>query len=208
MDSGSIAGVTGLSIVYRPLRELVPYARNARTHSAAQILAIRASLAHYGWTNPMLIAGNDMIAGHARLRAALEMAKNGETIANNPEPWEGPTIDLSHLSPIDRQAYVTADNQYALLAGWDRDLLRVDMAELKLSGFDMSLTGFSELEIDVLLGGSTKTDDSGPDRPLTESERHLWDAAWRDLMKEWDARIQAVRDLGALVSPNFSPAAF
>src|SRR5215469_16775600 len=133
MDSGSIAGVTGLSIVYRPLRELVPYARNARTHSAAQILAIRASLAHYGWTNPMLIAGNDMIAGHARLRAALDMAHNNQPIAGNADPWTGPTIDLSHLSPIDRQAYVTADNQYALLAGWDKDLLRADMTELRIA---------------------------------------------------------------------------
>jgi ParB-like chromosome segregation protein Spo0J len=143
---------SGLQIVYRPLRDLVPYVRNARTHNKAQLGKLRASLKRFGWTNPMLIAGNEMIAGHGRLSAALALLDAHEAIPRNPDPASGPTVDLSHLSPTERRAYVLADNRIALDAGWDNDLLRIEFAGLKMDGFDLALTGFSKFEMNRHLG--------------------------------------------------------
>src|SRR5262252_5498891 len=119
-------GLHPVRVAYRPLDDLVPYARNARTHTPIQLQKLRASLARFGWTTPMLTAGNAMIAGHARLAAAIAMRDAGEPIPNNPDPSRGPTIDLSHLSVADRRAYVVADNRLALDAGWDMELLRAE----------------------------------------------------------------------------------
>jgi ParB-like chromosome segregation protein Spo0J len=140
-----------LQIAYRPLRELEPYARNARKHTAKQIAKLRASLRRFGWTNPMLTAGREMIAGHGRLAAAIAMAEANDPIAGNDDPWSGPTVDLSHLPPADRRAYRIADNRIALDAGWDNDLLRLEMGDLKLDGFNLDLTGFGDLERRTLL---------------------------------------------------------
>lgn len=140
------------SIVYRPLAELVPYARNARKHSAKQIKLLRASLARYGWTNAMLIADNVMIAGHGRLAAAIGMAQDGEPIPNNFDPWSGPTVDLSHLSPPDRNAYRLMDNKSALEAGWDPEMLRIEFGDLLTLGVDLSLTGFPKIQIESIMG--------------------------------------------------------
>jgi hypothetical protein len=141
-----------LEIIYRPLRDIVPYSRNARTHTAKQIAKIRASLAAFGWTNPMLVAGPDLLAGHARQMAAIAMAEAGEPIARNRDPWTAPTVDLSHLTPADRRAYIIADNRLALDAGWDRELLTLEMSELKMGGFDLSVVGFNAVELTTLFG--------------------------------------------------------
>ena len=130
----------------------MPYARNARKHTRKQIELLRSSLAHYGWTNPMLIADNEMIAGHGRLAAAISMAHENEPIAGNADPWTGPTVDLSHLSEADRTAYRIADNKTALEAGWDNDLLKLEFDTLALTGFDLSLTGFAAVDIETLRG--------------------------------------------------------
>lgn len=143
-----------LAIEYRPLAELKPYARNARTHTPAQITKIRESLAKYGWTNPMLIADNGMIAGHARLIAAIQMAEQGQPIRSNEDPWAGPTVDLSHLSGAERKAYILADNRLALDAGWDNELLRLEFTDLKVSGFDLALTGFDAAQVGDILKGT------------------------------------------------------
>jgi ParB-like chromosome segregation protein Spo0J len=143
-----------LAIVYRPLKELVPYARNARRHSAKQIGQLRASLARFGWTNAMLIADGVMLAGHGRLKAAIEMANAGQFVRRNPDPWAGPTVDLSHLDAIERAAYRITDNRMALNAGWDNALLQTEMADLQIKGFDLGLTGFANVEINSLLGNS------------------------------------------------------
>jgi ParB-like chromosome segregation protein Spo0J len=150
-DAGADAA---LAIVYRPLRELVPYARNARRHSAKQIGKIRASLARFGWTNPLLIAENVMIAGHGRLAAALAMAKDGQPIRRHIDPWTAPTVDLSHLDAEERAAYRITDNRLALDAGWDNALLQTEMADLQIKGFDLGLTGFANVEINTLLGNA------------------------------------------------------
>lgn len=143
-----------LEITYRPLKGLVPYAKNSRTHSAGQIAMLSGLLAEYGWTNPILIADDVVLAGHARLMCALQMAEAGLSIPNNADPWKAPTIDLSLLNKNQRAAYVIADNQSAILAGWDQELLAEELGWLNEEGFDLSLTAFSESELAGLLAGT------------------------------------------------------
>jgi ParB-like chromosome segregation protein Spo0J len=146
---------TTLAVTYRPLADLVPYARNARRHSPTQIQKIKASLTEFGWANAMLVAENEMIAGHARLAAALELLTEGKPIPHTADPAQGPTIDLSHLSPAQRRAYILADNRLAEEAVWDLDLLRIEFTGLgpQGDGFDLSLAGFNMGEIDTVLRG-------------------------------------------------------
>lgn len=113
---------------------LIPYARNSRTHSEAQIAQIAASIREFGFTNPVLVDGeNGVIAGHGRLLAARKLGMA-----------EVPVIELSHLTEKQKRAYVIADNKLALNAGWDDEMLRVEFEDLAGDGFDLSLTGFSE----------------------------------------------------------------
>jgi DNA modification methylase len=117
--------------------DLVPYARNARTHSPAQVAQIAASIREFGFTNPVLFDGErGIIAGHGRVMAARQLGL-----------IEVPTIELSHLTPTQRRAYVLADNGLALSAGWDNEMLRLELGELNSEGFDLALTGFGEDEL-------------------------------------------------------------
>ncbi len=121
--------------------DLVPYVRNARTHSAEQVAQIAASIREFGWTNPILVdGGNGVIAGHGRLQAARKLGL-----------VEVPVIELAHLTETQTRAYVIADNRLAEAAGWDDDLLRVELADLRDDGFDLVLTGFDATELDTLL---------------------------------------------------------
>ena len=122
------------------LSSVIPYARNSRTHSDAQVAQIAASIKEFGFTNPILIdEQGGIIAGHGRVLAAQKLGL--KTV---------PAITLSHLTEIQRKAYVIADNKLALNAGWDDELLRLEFAELEEAGFDLELTGFSLEEIDEL----------------------------------------------------------
>jgi DNA modification methylase len=124
-----------------PLDRLVPYERNARTHSPEQIAQIAASIQEFGFTNPILVDGADgILAGHGRLAAAKDMGLA-----------EVPVIVLDHLSAEQRRAYILADNQLALNAGWDTELLRMELGDLQLADFDLSLIGFSDEELADLL---------------------------------------------------------
>jgi DNA modification methylase len=152
-----------LEIAYRPLKGLVPYAKNARLHPATQISKIVGSLAEFGWTNPMLVADNVMIAGHGRLTAALLMAEKGIEIPRNPDPWVGPTVDLSHLDKNQRAAYVITDNRTALDGTWDQDLLSEELGWLSEEGFNIEVTGFGDDELAALLGGTLPGAGSDPD---------------------------------------------
>jgi ParB family transcriptional regulator, chromosome partitioning protein len=126
-----------------PLDRLVPYERNARTHSAEQVAQIAASIQEFGFTNPLLVDGADgILAGHGRLAAAKDMGLA-----------EVPVIVLDHLSAAQRKAYILADNQLALNAGWDTELLQMEVAALNLEDFDLSLLGFDEDRIAGLLEG-------------------------------------------------------
>ena len=120
-----------------PLARLVPYERNARTHSDEQVAQIVASIQEFGFTNPLLVDGDDgIIAGHGRLMAARSLGLA-----------EVPVIVLDHLSPEQRRAYVLADNQLALNAGWDMEVLALEIGELGELGFDLSLLGFSDEQL-------------------------------------------------------------
>lgn len=126
-----------------PLERLVPYERNARTHSRQQVAQLVASIQEFGWTNPILVDSEDgILAGHGRLAAARDMGLA-----------EVPVIVLDGLSPAQRRAYVIADNQLALNAGWDQELLQLEVTGLQLQDFDLGLLGFSDDELSSLLGG-------------------------------------------------------
>jgi DNA modification methylase len=143
---------------------LVPYARNARTHSDAQVARIAASIREFGWTNPILVDGDrGVIAGHGRLLAARKLGMDAV-----------PVIELSHLSEAQKRAYVLADNRLALDAGWDEELLRIELGDLRDLGFDLGLTGFGADEIGRLLidAGDGLTDpDMVPEVPETPVSR-------------------------------------
>jgi len=147
-------GPKPLVVEYRPVASLIPYARNARTHSDAQVAQIAASIREYGFTNPVLIDGEGgIIAGHGRVLAARKLGL--ETC---------PCITLGHLTPEQRRAYVLADNKLALNAGWDDDLLRIELADLQTVDYDLALTGFSADEIAELLASPTKGNTDADDR--------------------------------------------
>ena len=124
-------------IEQRSVAELIPYAANSRTHSDAQVAQIAASIKEFGWTNPILVSGdNSIIAGHGRLMAARKLGMD-----------EVPAIVLDHLSKAQQRALVIADNQLALNAGWDMDMLKAEIEDLKLDDFDLSILGFSGKEL-------------------------------------------------------------
>jgi DNA modification methylase len=153
--SSKLAGrvLRDLAIERWPIDRLVPYARNARTHTDEQVAQVAASILEFGWTNPIL-AGSDcvIIAGHARLAAARKLGMT-----------EVPVIVLDHLTPTQRRALVLADNRLALNAGWDEEMLRVELATLKEESFDLDLVGFTNEEVEALLsdepGNQGLTDD-------------------------------------------------
>ena len=126
-----------IEIKYKKIEDLIPYVNNSRTHSDDQVTQIASSIKEFGWTNPILLDGeNGIIAGHGRLMAAKKL---NET--------EVPTIELSGLTEIQKKAYIIADNKLALNAGWDNEILQLEIAELKDAGFDLGLTGFSADEL-------------------------------------------------------------
>lgn len=133
-----------------PLDELVPYARNARTHSKEQILQLRASIREFGFLNPCLIDKDyNVIAGHGRIMAARE---EGLT--------ELPCVFAEHLTEAQKRAYIIADNRLAMNAGWDEEMLSVELSELEGADFSIDLLGFTDAELQELLGTvETKEDD-------------------------------------------------
>jgi len=143
-----------------PVDSLIPYARNARTHSEDQVAQIAASIAEFGFTNPILTDGDKgVIAGHGRLAAARKLALT-----------QVPVIELGHLTAIQKKAYILADNRIAANAGWDEELLKLEIAELDEADFNLDLMGFGDEELERLLNGDGDTtglteDDAVPDVP-------------------------------------------
>jgi DNA modification methylase len=148
----------------RSVADLIPYAANSRTHSDAQVAQIAASIKEFGWTNPILIDDdNTIIAGHGRLLAARKLGME-----------EVPAIILDHLTKAQQRALVIADNQLALNAGWDMDMLKAEIEDLQLDDFDLNILGFDDKFLDGLLepeptAGLTDEDDvpEVPETPKT-----------------------------------------
>ncbi len=157
---------------------MLPYARNARTHSDAQVAQIAASILEFGWSNPVIV-GNDgiIIAGHGRVMAARKLGMD-----------EIPCVVMSHLSETQRRALVLADNKLALNAAWDDDLLSVEIQSLIDDGFKLDIIGFNQDDVDSLLGviesgdGEMRDLTSEPSAKklvfaLTEDQREIVDRA-------------------------------
>jgi len=148
-------------IEYVKTAKLVPYARNSRTHSDEQVAQICASIKEFGFTNPVLIDGEGVIiAGHGRTMAAQRL-----------DMKEVPCLRLGHLTDAQKKAYVIADNKLALNAGWDDEMLAIELKELNAEDFDLSLTGFDDDELAALLAEAVEEgltdEDSVPDAPET-----------------------------------------
>lgn len=140
--------MNNLKVKYLELKKLVPYARNARTHSDEQVAQIAGSIQEFGFVNPILIdKDGTVIAGHGRLLAAQRLGLD-----------KVPTVCLDHLSEAQRKAYTLADNRLALNAGWDTEQLSLEMQAMMEEGVDLELLGFGEIEIETLLAELEKND--------------------------------------------------
>lgn len=130
--------------------DLIPYARNSRTHSDAQIQQIAGSIREFGFTNPVLIdAENGIIAGHGRVLAAQKLGMT-----------EIPCVRLSHLTETQRRAYIIADNKLALNSGWDEEMLGLELADLREMDFDLGLLGFDDFAIEQFLNPPERNEDA------------------------------------------------
>ena len=166
-----------MKITVKKVDSLIPYVKNSRTHSPDQVAQIAASIKEFGWTNPILVDGDkSIIAGHGRLLAARKLGM--DTV---------PTIELAHLTETQKKAYIIADNKLALNAGWDDQLLTIELNDLMADGFALELLGFDKDELDKLL--------NEPDfQPATEEEQGKLDELDPKWMvcphcgKEFDAR--------------------
>lgn len=147
------------------MEKLVPYERNARTHSDEQVAQIVKSIEQFGFTNPILVDGEDgILAGHGRLMAAKRLGMQ-----------QVPVVVLDHLSEAQRRAYVLADNQLALNAGWDQELLKGELLDLRVEGFEFGDLGFDAVAIGDLFAapegsGSEEEDELLPDDDLQRGQ--------------------------------------
>lgn len=154
-----------MKIIQKSVKDLIPYAKNSRTHSDAQVAQIAASIKEFGWTNPILVDGdNGIIAGHGRLMAARKLGFD-----------EVPVIELDGMTELQKKAYIIADNQLAMNSGWDTGLLTIELTELQNEGFDLDLIGFDPKELNALLEPEVSeglTDEDAvpdvPDEPKTK----------------------------------------
>ena len=144
------------SIKTAQVADLIPYARNSRTHSDEQYSQIEASIKEFGFLNPVIVDGdNGIIAGHGRVMAAKKLGMT-----------EVPAVEASHLTDAQRRAYIIADNKLALNAGWDYEILRIEFDELTEAGFDLSLTGFHESELNLYEPDYDLLDDASVDEQI------------------------------------------
>ena len=153
-----------MEIVYKKVNDLIPYINNSRTHSEEQVNQIVASINEFGFTNPLLIDEKDnIIAGHGRLLASKKLKME-----------EVPCIVLTGLTEAQKKAYIIADNKMALNAGWDFNLLSLELENLKELDFDLELTGFSVDEIDGLLNTNEDIEDNDyEEQDLKENNTQL-----------------------------------
>ena len=138
-----------------PLDRLIPHARNARTHSDAQVAQIAGSIAEFGFVNPVLVGDDGVIvAGHGRIMAARKLGLD-----------QAPVIVLAHLTPTQRRALMIADNQIASNSGWDDEMLAAELAALKEEEFDLDLLGFDDADLDRLLAETIEASEASDETP-------------------------------------------
>jgi ParB-like chromosome segregation protein Spo0J len=185
--------MTKLKIEYKSTKDLIPYVNNSRTHDENQVLQIASSIKEFGFTNPILVDGDKgVIAGHGRLQAAKLL--NIDSV---------PVIELQHLTPAQKKAYVIADNKLALNAGWDIELLHLEMDGLREFNYDLSLTGFSEddltrlsNDVDLIRMRDMADHSDGSSTSDGESSRHKEELFPFSVMIDHDQRetiFQALR---------------
>lgn len=174
--------------VRKSVKELVPYARNARTHSDAQVRQIAASIEEWGWTNPILIDEKGMIiAGHGRIMAADKLGIE-----------DVPCIVAESWSEAQKRAYVLADNQLAMNAGWDMEMRALELSELVELGFDVSLIGFDDMAFDA---EGLDEYPSLPDGDKPEFQQMTF-TLHDSQAEEVKAALEAAKAMGAFDSPN------
>ena len=172
----SKSGLGAAQIEQVPTADLIPYARNARTHSDSQVAQIAGSIQEFGFCNPVLIdKANGIIAGHGRVMAANLLKL--QTV---------PCIRLGHLSDAQRRAYILADNRIALNSGWDEAMLEVELAELHADEYDLGLLGFESGELSMLIGLGSE-DVNLPDMPETTSHTVVvrYESTDKDTLTKW-----------------------
>lgn len=182
-----------LKIVYRPLKDLIPYAKNARLHSELQIAQIAASIKEFGFNQPILLDGrNGIIAGHGRFEAAFKLAMH-----------EVPTIDLSHLTETQKRAYVIADNKIALNSEWDREMLALEIGDLRDAGYDLGILAFDPSELVDNSADYSILEDEEMDDQLDEMAKGVRKAIQIEFEPEHYGQAQELvkywRDKGAYV---------
>ena len=175
-----------LRVEYRRTDSLIPYPRNARKHPKAQVAQIAGSIAEFGFLVPVLVDGaGGIIAGHGRVLAAQRLGM--ESV---------PCIQATHLTEAQKRAFVLADNKLTENAGWDDELLRLEMTDLNLAGFDLKLTGFDEGDLSRLLTPL----DSGEDNPAPSRGHYHWqhEPCWYAVRKGASARWAGDRSQGTV----------
>lgn len=155
-DAGGMGDDIASAVRIRPLADLVPYVRNARTHDDAQVAQIMGSILEFGFTNPVLADAKGIVAGHGRVMAAAKLYDSGRVIRlpSGRELPKGtvPVLDCTGWSDAQRRAYILADNRLALNAGWDYEMLAVELDDLRDLEFDLNLVGFDAKELNDLIG--------------------------------------------------------
>ena len=146
-----------IQVEYKKVSELIPYEKNSRIHSEMQLDQISASIKEFGFRNPIIVDGNNILAGHGRVEAAKKL--NIDLI---------PTIDASDLTETQKQAYIIADNKIALNAEWDESMLLMEIEKLKISDFDLSILAFDVSELQVKEIDYSILDDHNLDRQLDD----------------------------------------
>ena len=182
-----------LKITYKPTADMIPYARNSRTHSDAQIAQLAASIKEFGFRMPILVDGeNGIIAGHGRVMAALKLG-----IA------EIPTVDGSDMSDIQKRSYIIADNKIALNAGWDEELLMMEVEDLRSLGADIGLLAFDPSELQSANVDYSILDDEQIDSQLDDMAKGVRKAIQiefePDHYQEATELVKFWRDQGAYV---------
>jgi hypothetical protein len=182
-----------------PLSRLVPYAGNARLHSKQQIAQIAAAITQWGWTNPILVdETGGIIAGHGRVLAARELGLD-----------EAPVMVARGWSKAQRRAYVLADNQLALSAGWDEALLAAELRGLDEAGFDLALVGFSAEELgDIMLSQDAAPKSTGLGDPIIQYNIVFDDEgqqqAWFSLLRRLRTRRPDLETIGARLAAHIA----